>query len=282
MTIGRFSPRQAAVSRRYIVPARGCAFPSFRRAGERNAMYQTVKGLVLRTAEYREADKMMTILTAEGGKISASASGARRKGSRLAAASQPFTYAEFTLFSNHGRYSVNAAETLEQFFGLGQELEKLALASYFSELLEETSDEDVASPDMLRLGLNALYALSKQLYPDVLVKSAFELRLMALAGYAPQLAACAGCACGEGAVFDVKNGVLLCSACAALHPGGAHAPLTPGMLGAMRYILGADLKKLFSFHIGEEELSALAALTERYVSVQLDRGFKTLSIYHSL
>ena len=165
---------------------------------------------------------------------------------------------------------------------MGQELEKLALASYFSELLEETSDEDVASPDMLRLGLNALYALSKRLYPDVLVKSAFELRLMALAGYAPQLAACAGCARGEGAVFDVKNGVLLCSACAALHPGGAHAPLTPGMLGAMRYILGADLKKLFSFHIGEEELSALAALTERYVSVQLDRGFKTLSIYHSL
>ncbi|MBQ3496570.1 MAG: DNA repair protein RecO, partial [Oscillospiraceae bacterium] len=63
-----------------------------------------VKGVVLRATDTKEADKMLTVLTGEAGKLSVVARGARRKTSRIAAASQLFVYSEMVLCERRGWY----------------------------------------------------------------------------------------------------------------------------------------------------------------------------------
>ena len=119
-------------------------------------MFLTTRALVLREVKYKEADKILTLLTAGEGKLTAKARGALRKGCKYGAAAQMLCYSELTLFGSGGKWSINEAETLEQFLPLRGDLEKLALGSYFAELLEAVADEDRPEPELLQLGLNSL------------------------------------------------------------------------------------------------------------------------------
>ena len=74
-----------------------------------------VKGIIIKTVDYKDSDKIVTILTDNMGKISAKAQGARRKGSRLTAAVQPFTYCSFQLFEMNGKYKIDEADVITQF-----------------------------------------------------------------------------------------------------------------------------------------------------------------------
>ena len=244
-------------------------------------MYKTVHALVLREVKFKEADKMLTVLTMEEGKLSVRARGALRKSCRFAAAAQQLTYSEMTLFVNRGRCMVEEASVIEDFSGLRQDFSALALAAYFAELLEAVSDEDSPNPEMLRLGLNALFALSRGMYPQRLMKAAFELRLMCLAGYEPACGCCAVCGKVDitNPTFDLAGGVILCMECAAAD-GVTGETLCPSSLAALRHIAGAELKRVFSFSLEDEmALRKLARVCERYVCVQLDRGFGALDYY---
>ena len=156
-------------------------------------MHKTTRALVLREVKYKEADKILTVLTEDEGKLTVSARGVMRRGSKLAAACQLFAFSELTLFENRGKWYADEGQTVEQFLGLRSDIAKLALAAYFAELLETVSDEDSPNPEVLRLGLNSLYALSEDLYPPEHIKAVFELRLMCLAGFEPSLDCCPVC-----------------------------------------------------------------------------------------
>lgn len=237
-------------------------------------MFKTIKALVLREVRYKEADRILTLLSAEEGKLTAKARGALRKSSRTGAATQQLTYAEMTLFANKGKWTVNEASVLEPFDGLREDLEALALGSYFAECLEALAVEDEPDAELMQLGLNALYALSRGLYEPRLIKAAFELRLMCLSGYAPDLSACAECGREPAEpVFRPADGRVYCRACP--HGGGALALGAEG-LAAMRYIAAAPAKKLFAFTLSGEALDALCAVAEQYLLRQTERRFGTL------
>ena len=159
-------------------------------------MFKTVNALVLREVRYKEADRILTILTDTDGKLTVKARGALRKSSKTAAATQLLTYSEMTLFGNRGRWTVNEATVKEPFAGLREEMERLALGAYFAECMEAFGVEEQPEPELLQLGLNSLYALSRGLGSQEKIKAAFELRLMCLTGYTPELTACA--VCGKG------------------------------------------------------------------------------------
>ena len=123
-------------------------------------MFLNTRGLILREAKYKESDKILTILTETDGKITAKARGVARTRSKLAAATQLLTFADFTLFGNKGYYTVNEAATVEQFRPLRSDIDLLALGSYIAELLEAVSNENVAEPEILqarkKLGRSAI------------------------------------------------------------------------------------------------------------------------------
>ena len=242
-----------------------------------------IKGVVLRETETKEADKILTLLTAERGKLSVIARGARRKSCRFAAGAQHLAYSEWTLYQRGEWYYVNEGATIELFAGLRTDLEALALGCYLAELTEAvTAAESPAGPLLSHL-LNGLYALSALHKPPALVKPAFELRLLCLAGYEPLADGCAYCGRPdpEEPLLDVVQGVLRCRRCGG-QESGLSMPLCPDSLAALRHIVYGDPKRLYSFRLTGPALDRLSAAAEAFTAAQLERGFRTLDFYKSL
>ncbi|MBS7315495.1 MAG: DNA repair protein RecO [Clostridiaceae bacterium] len=241
-------------------------------------------GLVLRELPVKDNNSLLTILTATDGLVTATAYGARKSGSSLSSGTKLFNYSEFTLLESRGRYKVDSAKSLEQFFALSNSVEGLAAASYFVQLLYDVSLAGEPDTAVLRLALNALYALAKGKRSHRLVKAAFELRLMALAGFEPELDACVGCGSDALSFFSVTDAGMYCENCAVPRraAGDRIYPLYPAALDAMRYILSAEMPRLFSFSLGDEAAENLAFLCEVYTREQMGRSYESLDIYHSL
>ena len=231
------------------------------------------RGLVLRATETKEADYILTVLTAEHGRLAVIARGARRRTSKLAAACQHLAFSELVLYRRGSWYYLDEASTIALFDGLRADLEKLSLASCFAEMAEAVTSEDLPSGEVLSLLLNSLYALDTLDRPNEMVRAAFELRLLALSGYEPLLDDCAMC----GRADPVEP--VLCKKCAG--PAGG-LPLDAGALAAMRHIVGAPSKRLLSFTLEPASLARLSVVCETFAAVQLDRRFKTLDFYKSI
>ena len=246
-------------------------------------MYKTTKALILREVKYRESDKILTALTQDEGKITVNARGALRRGCRFAAASQVLAYSEMTLFGNRGKWSINEAQTIEQFLPLRSSIELLALGSYFAEALEAVTDEDSPNPEVLQLGLNSLYALARGMYAPAHIKEVFEMRLMCLSGFEPDVYGCAVCGREEpeGAMLSLNGGIIHCAGC---NPGasGVSLPVGRSVLDAIKYIILAEPKKIFSFSLPPEEEKQLAGICEAYMTAQLERGFGALDYWKTV
>lgn len=245
-------------------------------------MYLKIQGLVLRRTEYNDHDVLLTILTRDQGKLTAKARGLRRKNSPLTAQCQLLAFAEFTLFEYRGMYTINEAQSIELFPQLRRDIVKLSLATYFAQVAETVSQEDLPSPELQSLVLNCLFALSKLNEPEGKIKAVFELRCACIAGYFPDLVGCHSCGCQTPDRFDLSAGRLECYGCRSIDSAGIRMPVNPGTMEAMRYIAYCGPKKLFAFQIGEENMAQLDSVTEAYLTTQLERGFPTLDFYKSL
>lgn len=246
-------------------------------------MFKSTRALVLREVKYKEADKILTVLTEDEGKMTVSARGVMRSKSKIAAACQLLTFSDMTLYENRGKWYIREAQTIEQFLGLRDDIADLALGTYFAELLEAVSDEDSPDGQILSLGLNSLFALSRKLYSPEHIKSVFELRLMCISGYEPRLDCCPVCDKSEvdKPVFSTLGGTVLCNEHRSAKYGECF-PLCPASLEAMRHIIWSDSKRIFSFLIDEEAEKLLASVCEAYVIAQLERRFYSLDYWQSV
>ena len=238
-----------------------------------------IRGIVLRSVDTREADKILTVLTGEQGKLAVVAKGARSRRSRVTASTQFLAYSEMTLTERRGWQILSEANTIELFSGVREDLERLSLASYFAELTDAVTYEDLPAGEILPLLLNALYALGTLHYPPAVVKPAFEVKLMALSGFEPLLDRCAVCGAAEigEPMLDVVRGTLHCARCP--QKGGLSMPLGAAGLAALRHIVYGDPKRLYAFRLPEEALRWVNHAAEAYVAAQLERGFRTLDYY---
>ena len=240
-------------------------------------------GLVIREQNIKELDKIITILTRTNGIISAFVYGAKSIKSSKSAATGLLTYSRFVIFKNRERYIVDEADAQELFLPLRKDLNKLALAQYFCELAGELSPEEDSAESQLRLVLNGLYFLSKNDRPDTVVKCAFELRLLGLGGYMPNLFCCEGCGCyeHEQMCFIPETGSLVCGDCAANAKKECY--LTGiAVTHAMRHCIFCEFKKLFAFNLSKESLERLEFVIEKYISCQINKKFKTLDFYKQM
>lgn len=245
-------------------------------------MFKTVNALVLREVRYKEADRILTLLTDTDGKITVKARGALRKSSKTAAATQQLTYSEMTLFGNLGRWTVNEATVKEGFDGLRTDIGSFALGCYFAECADALSVEDQPDAPLMQLALNCLYALSRGMYTPEHIKAAFELRLMCLAGYTPELSHCA--VCGEeepgDPVLMLERGCVCCRRCAA--GAGQTVKLDATSLSAMRHICSVSPKQILSFSLEGEGAKRLSAAAEEYLMLHTERRFPTLDYWKNV
>lgn len=247
-------------------------------------MHLTTRALVLRETNYKESDKILTLLTEREGKLSVSARGCRKKGSPIAAACQLLVWAEFTLYEYDGRWAVKETASERLFDGVRADIEKLSLASFLAEVTEVLAGEGQPDPALLSVALNCLHALDKLSVPLAQVKTAFEWRTMALAGYEPQIEQCGVCFREQPnePQFHLGAGTVHCAACRDRLEEGISLPLTPSALAALRHIIWGPRKRLLSFRLDEEGMKRLSEASEAYLLTRLERGFRTLDFYKSI
>ena len=248
-------------------------------------MHITTNAIVLREQPVDEFDSVLTLLTRDCGIISAYARGARKPRGTMRVSVELLSYSCFVLFRNKDKYAVDKADLDNVFMGVRADVEKLSLAAYFCQLAAELAPREEEAQDYLRLLLNSLYLLDQNKRSCEFVKPVFEFRLMAMAGYMPDLVACAGCGCyeAEQMYFMPLSSGIVCGGCAAgLPENEQRVPISKGVLTAMRHILYSEQEKLFQFSLPQPALERLGEITQRYIMVQLDKRFDTLDFYYSI
>ncbi|MBQ3064084.1 MAG: DNA repair protein RecO [Clostridia bacterium] len=260
--------------------------------------HYTADALVLRVQEHGANDKLLTLISADGGRFVAMLKGGHSTKHREAAATEPYTWSNFEFYEKNGFKWVKSASALETFPGLRYDVEKLFLAAYFADIVYELSDERAPAGEILPLCLNALYLLSAKTGEDTRIKAAFELRAAVIAGFCPTVGACADCGrpISGDCYLDVMNGALVCEPClsarTALSPlpeigesGTRHilCPLTGSAAAALFYVAQAEAKRVFSFRLTDaQSLDLFARAGEAYLLHHLERGFPSLENYRRL
>ncbi len=173
------------------------------------------KAIILRESNMGDFDKMLTMLTPDLGKISAAAKGARRPSSSLLASTQFLCFGEYVLYrGNGGAYHINSAEPIEVFYNIRTDLDKLQYAAHIAKIVEDITNENDTSYNILQLLLNTIYTISETDMNQELVLSIFKMRLMSLIGFTPNVSECVNCGAKENLeYFSIKNSGLKCSTC---------------------------------------------------------------------
>lgn len=142
----------------------------------------TLTGMVLISAPSGDYDRRLVLLTRERGRITAFSHGARRPGNPLMAASRPFSFGEFSLYEGRSAYNLQAARITNYFDGLSADMECTCYGSYFLEMADYFSQENMDGTDMLKLVYQSLRALQTPALPNRLVRRIFELKSMVING----------------------------------------------------------------------------------------------------
>lgn len=252
-----------------------------------------VRGLIIRTVDIKETDRLVTIFTEEYGALTALARGARSLKSRKLSASMQFCYGRYVLYKQGDKYSIKEAELIENFFDLRQSIEGLALANYICEVLSFVTVEE-ADKDLLRLSLNSLYAISKGIHSVEKIKAAFEIRAISILGFMPSILSCHNCDEKNGYFFfDIMGGIIECRSCHEKREIGRieHADphethiiciLSEGAKTALGYCIYSPIERIFSFNISSADMHLFSRAAEEYILNQLERSYKSLDFYKSV
>lgn len=242
------------------------------------------EGIIIRDKTLSNDNHMLSILTKDFGVITAFERQSRQMKNRINSALELFSYSTFVLFYNKERYTVDKADSNKIFFGIREDIEKLSLASYFSELLLELAAEGEEASSYLKLFLNCLAMLESGKRSISFIKALFELRLVSMAGYMPDLLGCQVCGQSEGRdLFFLPNtGVIVCQNCLSTYEQEVKIQISPGELAAMRHIIYSDISLLFHFTMPEPALVRLSQITENYILCQLGKTFTSLTFFHSV
>ncbi len=252
-------------------------------------MLSEVTGLVLRSVNIGESDRLISIFTKECGTVSAMVKGARSLKNRNMSASQQFCYSTFVLYKKSDRYWVRESSLIESFFGIRDSIEGLSLAGYIVEVLSDVTTAEAES-SLLRLALNSLYAISEKKYSLDKIKAAFEIRATSIIGFMPEVRSCSECGETSGDFFfDIMGGSIKCFSCkekadrqSELYDDGTREIimiLTEGAKTALAYLIHCPIERIFAFNISDEDMEILSSATEKYIKNQLERSFKSLEFY---
>lgn len=239
----------------------------------------TYRGIIIRQTDYGDAHRMLWIFSETDGIIKAVRYGVRGKKTSNAAAFQLFSYADFKLRPSRGDImTAVAADVIDGFYPISEDIGKLALVSYLSDITYSVLGE--ANPDkrILALFLNAVYAAAYRDESVLKLKSVYELKLISAGGFMPKLDLCG--VCGEKSeYFSCAKGETVCRR----HHNADDVKIDDSMLAVMIYVTRCDDRKMLAFRMpGDETAIRLNKLTEKYVCYQCDTEFKSLDYFYAI
>jgi DNA repair protein RecO (recombination protein O) len=237
------------------------------------------EGLVLRYADYKEADRVVVLLTPEMGKLTVSARGARKPKSRLLAGSQLFCHADYQLFRFTETYTMAQVDLKDSFFNIRNDINKFAYATYMMNLTEEAVSPDERARKLYHLVLKALtfFAYSEINAQDIV--HAFEIKLIDILGYRPVLENCSICGGSFNnykTSFSIIDGGLVCENCRS----NSHKKQMIHMstIKTLNHMLQMDMQRLNILKVSERVRSELEEILPAYLEYVFDKRMKARKI----
>lgn len=221
------------------------------------------EAVVLKSRPHKEADRIITFFSREYGKLRAVSYGSARPTSRKRGAVQPFCRSRFYLVRGQEVHRIDQAELLERFPAIEQDLALFGVAAYLAELVDAFTGEEAPNPKLYDTFLRSLRLLGKA--GATLLTRAFELRLLILTGFGPELGVCTLCRQtlppGEKITFSPQTGGVLCPSCKG---EGPTIEVGPGTLKALRHLAAGPFEQVLTMKVApviERELYAILAET---------------------
>lgn len=235
---------------------------------------EKVHGVVLRYANYREADRILTLFTGERGQVTAAARGCRKPSGKLRAACDYLIFGEFMLRPVGSGLSVTACTVLDSFFELRADMNTLCCAFYLRDFCETVIGDGQPHPELFSLLVRSLGALCHGKAPCDTVRTAFEIRAMDLLGLGPSLDRCVVCGAQteKPAAFSVPGGGSVCRECHERGEGGT--PVLAGSIAALRMLRRIDWDSLRLLSPAQAVARDLNGFWRDYIVWYLDRRFR--------
>lgn len=189
------------------------------------------------------------------------------------AATQFLCFGEYMLYKSGNSYSINSCETIEVFYDIRTDLDKLKYAAHITKIINDITTENQNTYKVLQLYLNTLYMISETDKDLSLINSIFTLRLLSIIGFRPIIDECRNCKSkDELKYFSFKDSGLKCKTCGVQDKGAIEINVTTK--DAIKYIILADSKKIFSFEVPKDSVKELEIISKIYLEDKLEREYK--------
>ena len=237
-----------------------------------------INGIVIAENNMGDYDKMLTILTPNYGKISCVAKGARRPQSALLAGTQLFCFGEYMMYKGTNTYHINSCETIEIFYHLRTDLDKLKYAVHINKIIQDVTDENENCYRILQLYLNTLYVIAEKEENLDFVTGIFKLRLLGILGFMPRISECVNCKEKENLkFFSIKDNGMKCEVCGKIDKSAIS--ITESTKNAIQYVMTAPPKKLYSFNLKDESLEEFKLISKIYFNEKLEKEYKIEDLF---
>lgn len=239
------------------------------------------EAIVIRTRKYGEADSILTLYSRERGKIDAIAKGVRKLKSTKRGGVQLFTHGNFLLYEGRNLHTVTQCEAIDSFLALTTDLVKMTYATYISELVDGFTVAEEGNDVVFALILVTFNLLAAFDEPEIVTR-AFEIRLMDIMGYSPQLEVC--CNCHDEIKgpfrFSPRLGGLLCSDCLDNDPSALQCNM--GSVKVLQQLQRMDLRRLNILKVSPEIRREIEKLMQEYINLRVERKIKTADFLKDL
>ncbi len=235
-------------------------------------MERSTMAVVIRTVDYNDNDKMVTLLTKDYGRMSARIRGCKKPACKLFSAASLFCCGDYTFFEKDGRYGVKGC-VISRTFALQNDYEAFTAACFIADAVDKMVQEDDVHSGLFTLTVNALFALDTGAAPPRTVLCWFLQRLLHIEGVYPSFGMCAACGSEPPLVkFSAEQGGALCPVCARGIKGDN---IDDAFLNALRLLARTQAKDIGSLRIGDDVQKRLSAALIAYLEHVLQRPLKT-------
>jgi DNA repair protein RecO (recombination protein O) len=240
------------------------------------------EAIVLKRRNFGEADRLLTLYTREFGKLQAIAKGARKPQSRKTGHVELFMRSRFLLAEGRDLHIITQAEMVDAYPALREDLVCTTYASYLVELLDRFTVEEDANQDIYHLLSQALSWLGEA--DDIrLPTRTYELRLLGLTGFQPQLFQCVSCdepIQEQDQFFSAELGGLLCPDCRQADRNAK--PISAVAVKVLRYLQSRSWDTVRSLQLKRPLHAELETIMHFYLTYILERNLKSVDFLHRL
>lgn len=255
-------------------------------------MYTDTEGLVIKQVKIAGGRRMVHIFTQKYGKISVGTGMTERNSkSKAALAIRPFTYGKYELFKNRDYYELNSAEVKKSYYSFGEDLDKYIVASYALELTDKVLPEELPQPRLFSILVDFMGALEKRSSSFETLLIAYEAKLLAVMGSAPELEECAICGNEEPKAFSISDGGMICPDCKKKITENTQGTLQSRLIyepsfdivNTLRYLQIKPFSAFSQIALNPQVSGELKSIMRDYISYHLDVGkLKSESIYNDI